>query len=62
MNNKQFFTTTGILFSLIALLHLFRLVRGWEAVIGGFTVPLWFSGVALIVAGYLAVTAWRLRK
>jgi hypothetical protein len=34
---------------------------GWEVTIQGFAVPIWASGVAVVVAGGLAVTVWRER-
>jgi drug/metabolite transporter (DMT)-like permease len=45
---------TAVIFSLVALLHLVRIIFGWSAVIGGWSVPMWLSWVALIVTGALA--------
>ncbi|MBI2146777.1 hypothetical protein HYU22_05560 [Candidatus Woesearchaeota archaeon] len=42
-----------VLFSLMALLHLLRLLLQWPAQIGSWTVPVWLSGVGVIVAGAL---------
>jgi len=53
---------TGIavaLFTLIAILHLLRLFAGWELVVIGYVVPVWFSLPGLIIAGGLAVMVWR---
>ena len=58
MSQKTFAVTTGVVFSLIAALHALRLLLGWEAVIGGWNVPLWLSWVAIAVSGYLAYTAF----
>ena len=62
MNNKSYLSVTGVVFLLIAVLHVLRIVYGWEAVIGGWEVPIWLSWVALVVSGYLAWTAKRLTK
>ena len=62
MNRKTFTLTAGTIFSLIAALHALRLLFGWEAVIGGWHVPLWASWAALAVSGYLAYTAFRVGK
>ena len=62
MNQKTFAVTAGMVFSLVAVLHALRLLLGWEAVIGGWNVPLWLSWVALAVSGYLAYTAFNLGK
>ena len=53
-NNKWYFTVSSIVFTIIAVAHLARIVLMMEATINGYLVPLWVSGVAVIVAGYLA--------
>jgi hypothetical protein len=45
-----------------AVLHALRLLLGWEAVIGGWSVPTWFSWVALALAGYLAYSAFTVKQ
>jgi hypothetical protein len=47
------------LFALIALAHVYRLATGCEVTVNGTIVPLWLSGVGLVVAGLLAVMLWR---
>jgi hypothetical protein len=54
MDQKTFALLTGIIFALVALLHLLRIYMGWSAVIGGWTLPMWVSWLALVVAGGLA--------
>ena len=61
MNQKTFNTLVGIVFVVVAALHLCRLLFRWEAVIGGWAVPTWVSGVALALSGYLALSAFKLR-
>ncbi|MDP3702885.1 MAG: hypothetical protein Q8R78_00630 [Candidatus Omnitrophota bacterium] len=61
MNQKTFVLTAGVVFSLVALLHALRLLLGWDAVIGGWHVPMWLSWLALALAGYLAFTAFRVK-
>ncbi len=58
MNQKTFTATAGVVFSIVAALHALRLLLGWEAMIGGWAVPMWLSWVALAAAGYLAYTAF----
>ncbi|MBI2819781.1 MAG: hypothetical protein HYX73_07365 [Acidobacteria bacterium] len=62
MSQKTFLLTVAVLFSLIGLLHLLRLVFGWEAIVGGLIVPMWISWVAILVTGYLAYEGLRLGK
>jgi hypothetical protein len=54
MDQRTYVRLTGVIFLLIAVLHLLRILYGWSAVIGGWVVPGWFSWVALIIAAYLA--------
>lgn len=62
MNKETFSTVTGVIFTVVAVLHLLRAVMGWQAAIGGFAVPLWLSWVAVVVAAYLAHSAFSLAK
>ncbi|MBI4133474.1 hypothetical protein HY478_02565 [Candidatus Uhrbacteria bacterium] len=62
MSRKGYLGLVGVIFILIALLHLLRLVMGWEAVIGGWAVPTWLSVVALILGAYLGFEAFRQSK
>jgi len=62
MNQKTFTLTAGIIFVLIAVLHIFRLLFRWEAIIGGWYVPTWVSCLALVLSGYLAYSAFRLSR
>ena len=53
MSQKTFFFVAGLIFLVIGLLHVARIIFQWEAMIGGWEVPLWLSWVALPVAFYL---------
>jgi uncharacterized membrane protein len=59
MNQRSFNLLTGLIFLIIAILHLLRIVIGWGAVIGGWEVPKWVSWLAFLVAGYLAYEGFR---
>lgn len=45
----------GILFTLIALLHIWRIATGAEVIINASLVPMWVSVVALIVSALMAI-------
>ena len=62
MNATTYALTTGLIFLLIALLHLGRLIFGWEAIIGGWSVPVWVSVIALLVAAYFGYEGLRLSR
>jgi hypothetical protein len=51
---KPFTTIAVIVFTLMALLHLYRFVRGLEIVVEGMPVPQWASLVGMTVAALLA--------
>lgn len=56
---KPFTTAAILVFALIALIHLYRLVRPFEVVVHDMVVPQWISVAGLIVAGALALMVWR---
>lgn len=62
MKKKKYFLITAILFSAIGFIHLLRVLLGWEAVVGGWTVPMWFSVVAILLTGFLAYHGFRSYK
>jgi hypothetical protein len=62
MSRRAYLLVSAAIFSLVALLHLARVVFGWSAVIGGWSVPMWLSWVALIVAGALAYFGFSLSR
>lgn len=49
----------GIVFSVVALAHLLRILYHVVIVIAGYTIPMWLSYVALIVAFALAVLMFK---
>ncbi|MBI2925896.1 MAG: hypothetical protein HYY24_09355 [Verrucomicrobia bacterium] len=50
----------GTVFGLIAVGQLIRLLTQAEVLIAGRALPLWVSGVAVVVAGSLSCWLWRL--
>ncbi len=62
MSQRAFNLVAGTVFLIVAMLHALRLLLGWEAVIGNWHVPRWVSWPALVLASFLAWTAFRLEK
>jgi len=62
MSQRSFLLVSAIVFTLVFLLHVLRLVYGWSAMIGGWTVPVWVSWIGVVVSGFLALEGFRLRK
>ncbi|HEY5721776.1 MAG TPA: hypothetical protein VIT45_05590 [Allosphingosinicella sp.] len=56
---KPFTTIAVIMLALLALVHVFRFVRGLEIVVNGNSVPLWVSAVVALVAATLSLMIWR---
>ena len=56
---KPFTTIAVVVFTLVASLHLLRIIMEWEVTIGGAVIPMWASYLGLIIAAGLAVIVWR---
>jgi hypothetical protein len=54
MDQKTFNLIAGLIFAVVALLHLLRAYMGWQVVIADWTVPMWLSWIAFVVAAGLA--------
>jgi hypothetical protein len=62
MGQKTFSVVVGLIFLLIAIMHGLRLAFKWEVVLNGWSVPMWVSAVAFLIAAYLAFEALKLSK
>jgi len=56
---KPFATIAIVIFSFIAIVHLIRMFFGWEVIINDIHIPLWASGIAVIIFVELAYMLWR---
>ena len=56
---RRYQQVSGTLFALIALAQLLRSILGLPAQVGNFAIPVWFSIVAFLVTGSLAIWAFR---
>jgi hypothetical protein len=56
---KPFTLTAVIVLALIALIHLVRLFTGWEVVVTGFAIPIWWSAPILVIFAGLSWLVWR---
>ena len=62
MSQKTFPLVTSVIFLLIALVHALRLAFGWHAVVNTWVVPMWVSGVAVVITAYLAFEGLKLGR
>ena len=60
--SRPFTTIAALVFALVALVHAWRFVAGWEVVVAGYQVPHRASALAAVVAGGLALMVWRERR
>jgi hypothetical protein len=59
---RTYLVITGILFGVVALMHLWRLAAGWPIQIAALSVPLWVSVIGLLVPGGLCIWAFALAR
>src|SRR6266481_3839347 len=63
LNRKTYMTVTATLFLVVAIMHLLRIIFGWQVEIGGLSIPFWVSWLGVLVAGalsYFGFTQYRL--
>jgi hypothetical protein len=63
---KPFTTAAVVVFTLVAGLHLVRIMMGWKVIIGesvvaigGTAIPMWVSYLGAVIPALLAVLLWR---
>ena len=59
MRRSTYQTVSGLLFGLIAVLQAVRIIRQLPVQVGSTPIPIWVSGIAVVVAGSLCVWAFR---
>ncbi len=62
MSQKTFSLVAGLIFLLIAVMHVLRLASKWDVVLNGWSVPMWVSAVAIVIAAYLAFEGLKLGR
>ena len=56
---KPVIAVAAIVFTLVAVVHVHRLLFGWEVIVDDMVMPLWTSVAGAVIAGVLAVFLWR---
>jgi hypothetical protein len=56
---RRYEMVSGLIFALVAFVQLIRTVLGWPVQIDLFTVPVWFSAIAFLIAAGMAIWAFR---
>ena len=57
---KKFHNVAGILFTLVAILHLSRILFGFSFNLGSWNVPYWINGLGTVVTAFLAWVSFNL--
>lgn len=60
MNSRAYLAISGLLFGIVAALHLLRVVNGWAVEIGPWSAPMAVSWLGTIFPAVLCVWALRL--
>ena len=59
---KTYTFVSGVIFGIVAIIQAVRAVSEWPVQVGPIAVPIWFSWVAVLVAGGLSAWAFRTRR
>lgn len=62
MKKECYIKVSGVIFTIVGLVHLLRILNSWDLVIGAWGAPMGLSLVAVLLAGYLAYSAYHLSK
>jgi len=54
MSKKTFYSTTGIIFFIITMVHLLRILLGFEITFGEASIPMWWSWATVAITGTLS--------
>ncbi len=54
MNHKNLHIVAGLIFAIVAVLHAFRIVNGFDVVFGSISIPIWASWIGVVVGAGLS--------
>lgn len=55
MDQSTALLVAGIVFAIVAVIHILRLTFKFEVRVGGRLIPLWMNWVGLVIAGILSI-------
>ena len=56
---RRYIMVSGFFFALLTCVQLLRLLLRWPVQVASVDIPLWFSGIAVIIVGSLTIWAFR---
>lgn len=54
-------TVSATIFLVAAMVHLLRIITGFQMVLGNWAAPIWISIIGVLVAGFLSWTGFKNR-
>jgi len=60
MNSRTYLVISGVIFGIVAVLHLLRVISGWAVILGSWSAPMWISWLGTIGPSILCIWAIRL--
>jgi len=60
-NRQTYLLISGVIFGLVAILHLLRIMNDWSLQIGHLDIPMWMSYGGLVIPAVLCAWAFSLR-
>jgi hypothetical protein len=58
MTQTRFDWIAGVIFLIMAIVHVLRLIQGWDLTVDGTAIPFWVNWVGLIITGGMAFFAF----
>ena len=58
MNRRVYLVISGIIFGVVAVLHLLRVVNSWAFQLGPWWIPMWASWFGMLVPALLCLWAF----
>jgi len=56
---KPFTIIAIVIFLAMSVIHVLRLIYGWEVILNGIHIPVWMSSIVAVVLGGVAYGLWR---
>ena len=56
---RRYVLVSGLFLALLTCVQLLRLILRWPITVAGASIPLWASAIAALIAGSLAIWAFR---
>jgi hypothetical protein len=62
LNRNTYMTVTATLFLVVGIVHLLRIIFGWQVEVGGMNIPFWASWLVVPVSVALAIFGFNQKR